>query len=91
MPPFYFSLKLLDLMLLCCHDMMRLLICFYFHECELISQALILGLQCCQLFLTVNVLLLRLYRELLIFLHGETRTIVVHVNFFMEQDGDRVG
>lgn len=42
--------------------------CFYIHLCELISQALILGLQCCQVFLVLDVLLLPLCREMLIFL-----------------------
>ncbi len=47
--------------------------------CELISQALILGLQFCQLFLVLDALLLPLYRALVIFLQGETKMSVLHI------------
>lgn len=72
------ALNCLTLTLRWCHDMIRLLICFYFHACELISQALILGLQCCQLFLLLDALLLPLYRQPVIFLQGQTRMFILH-------------
>lgn len=56
--------------------MCKLLICFYFYVHELISQALILGLQCCQLGLVLDALLLPLYRALMILLQGEARIIL---------------